>query len=330
MKKNEDVEYGRLLGRAEAEEKGREAGALAPVPKDLQVYAGSLPYQRDRVIEEIRFLLQHELAAKYEIGKRLILIKEMEEIRHGGDRKSEDAKSKRDNRTLIDVLEEHLPGLAPRRAHEYMLFARKATQKFKDWAEGGKNWTKALALLDTFDEKELKAFEDGESVRGVDMDEVDVLTVAELRERLRRRDKRAERLEAELEKKTEELDRLQKGFKPTEEQFHVMLEGYKVHFDRLLMDIEPEAMWDKLGATREVKEGKKEKPTIRMKAHYIEFIGYLKKCIMAAAGGAEEMYGTPDMFPENVWRPGEGAEIVKAFRENGLKKLEEKKTGATK
>lgn len=327
MKKNEDVEYGKLIGRAEVEEKVAEGMEIHLVPKEFEAYSDGQTYSRDRAFEKVVFFLKHEIASKYEVGKVLLLIKEMEGIRRGGDRKSAQEKSKCDERTLIfeALLTRYIPSLSPRRAYEYILFAQKATPKFREWVEGGKNWKKALALLDIVDAEGIKALESGDPVSGMTLDDVDKMTFTELKANLRKARQKIARGEEQNAKKTEEVARLQKNFKPTEEQFHIMLEGCKMHFDRLLSDIEPEAMWEKLGNTTEVREGKKEKPTVRMKAHYLEVIGYLKKCILAANGGAEEMFGTPDMFPENVWRPGEGAKVVDEVRERELKKLEEKK-----
>jgi len=53
---------------------------LAEREKALKPYADNLPYNRDRVIEETKFLMRHEVIAKYEIGKRLILLREQEGV----------------------------------------------------------------------------------------------------------------------------------------------------------------------------------------------------------------------------------------------------------
>lgn len=317
-KNHDDYEMGKAVGKAEAEEKAHQGLEVSIVPKELQPYANNLPYSRDRLIEELRFLFQHEVAAKFEIGKRLILLKGMEGLRQGGDRKSENRESKSELRILIpgegvrfsDILREHFPGLSKQRAYEYILFAQKGTKKFREWAEGGKNWGKALALLDTFDEKEIKALEDGDEVQGMLFDDICTMTVTELREELRRMRKKDTRGKEQYAELQDEVRRLQKRHKPTEEQFHVEMEGFRLSFDNLMDRVEPEVM-------EMLKE--ENKPTTKMIAHYLEILGYMKKRILGALGDAENNYGTAEMIPENVWRPGMGAEVVDMMRKKAVK-----------
>ncbi len=298
-KLDEEYEMGKAMGKAEAAEEAHLGREVMIVPKELQPYSNELPYSRDRILEELRFLFQHEVAAKYEIGKRLFLLKEMEGIRRGGDQ------SALKRTSLSDILDEHFPGLSPRRAFEYILFAQKATRKFKEWAEGGKNWKKALALLDTFDEKEIKALEAGEPVQGVLFDELDTLTLIELKERLRKKEAQIASGKEQHAKQSKEIERLQKGYRPTEEQFHVEMEGFRLHFDQLMDRVDPEIM-EKLR--------RDSNPTVRMKANYLEILNYMKLRVLGAYGVAEDTFGTADMFPENVWRPGEGVEVVEQMR----------------
>lgn len=306
-KLDEEYEIGKAMGKAEAAEEAHQGREVSIVPRELEQYANSLPYSRDRILEELRFLFQHEVAAKYEIGKRLFLLKEMEGIRRGGDQ------SALKRTSFNDIIGEHFPGLSPRRAYEYILFAQKATKKFKEWAEGGKNWKKALALMETFEEKEIKALEDGEPVQGVLFDELDTLTVAELKERLKKQSAQIEKGKEQVAKQAKEIERFQKGYRPTEEQFHVQMEGFRLSFDQLMNRVDPEIM--------EIMEvlKKESRPTVRMIAHYLEILDYMKKRILGAYGVAEDTFGTADMFPENVWRPGEGLEAVDAMRKRSKK-----------
>ncbi len=137
----------------------------------LTPYSDNLPYDKNRLIEETKFLLRHEFIAKYEAGKRLVLLKENESCPNFG-----------------QLLEEHFPGLSRQRAYEYMLFARKISSlpNLRGFADGKKNWTKALALLESCDEDELAALEAGDSVVGMTLDEADTMTLAELKKALRK------------------------------------------------------------------------------------------------------------------------------------------------
>ncbi len=307
-KLKEEFEMGKALGRIEAEDKMEEGRGLALVPKELQSFnTGNLPYSRDRIIEELKFFFQHEVAAKFEIGKRLFLLKEMEGIRHGNNQHRKGVR-------LADILGEHFPCLSKQRAYEYILFAQKATKKFKEWAEGGKNWKKALALLDTFDEKELKALEDGEPVQGMLFDEIDAMTVTELKDKLRGERKKNERGKEQLEKMEEEVKHRER-FNPDENVFILQMEGARLTFDQLLKRIDPESEKVREFFRDEDENGreKKHKPTIKMRACYLEVLGYMKKMTTAFAGMSEDMYGTAEMLPENVYNPAMAREAAEAL-----------------
>lgn len=178
---------------------------LAQRDKALKPYADNLPYDRDRVITETKFLMRHEVIAKYEIGKRLILLREQEGVR-----------------TCGQILEEHFPGMSRQRAYEYMLFARKVANlpKVRDFAEGNGNWKKCLALLESFDEEELAALEAGESVAGKTLDDVDKMSFRELKAAMRKGEEKINKIKTdsamtifELEDKNRELEDENKSFK---------------------------------------------------------------------------------------------------------------------
>ncbi len=163
--------------------------------KALAPYSDNLPYDRNRIIEETKFLLKHEIVSKYEIGKRLILLQEREI-----------------GKTFSHILEEHFPGLSYRYAHKYMLFTRKiaALPKLKEFAEGGNNWTKALALIESFDEEELAALEAGGSIADMTLDAIDKMSYRELKIALRNNKTHIKHLEGsneELETENVQLNR---------------------------------------------------------------------------------------------------------------------------
>lgn len=324
----EEFAMGKAIGKAEAEEKAAEGKEIALVPKELAAYADNLPYSLDRISEEVKFFLKHEISAKFEVGKRLILIREMEGIRRGGDHTSAEAKAKR-ARAHFDfegLIQERF-GLPKRRAYEYMLFAQKATVKFKEWGEGGKNWKKAIALLSFCDAAEIKAIESGEPVSGMTLDDIDAMTFTEVRDNLRRARAREERGKEQLTTRDKLIEQLKRGYIPSaeEEDFQKKMDALIVGFMGYYIKIDPEQMTELMAyddadadireledkgtaeARAQAKELEKKlppKPTKAMLAAYFTALRYMKQMICSANIGAEERYGTADMFPENVYRPG--------------------------
>lgn len=128
--------------------------------------------------------------------------------------------------------------------------------------------------------------------------------------------KNNEKLHQSLERLERREERLDKNPNALEEEFIVQLQGFRVVFDRALERVDPETEAVREIFREEDKDGKekKHKPTMKMRACYLETLGYMKKMTTAFYGMAEELVGTAEMFPENVWRPGEGAEIVDAMR----------------
>lgn len=169
----------------------KDIGKNPELEKALKPYSDNLPYDLNRVIDETIFLLKHEIRAKFEIGKRLFLLKEKETCPKFG-----------------QVLENYFPGLSRQRAYEYMLFSQKIINlpKLQEFADGKKNWTKALALLESFDEDELKALDSGESIAGHTLDQFDTMTLKELKTALRKEKKKHEKETAALKGDIEHLE----------------------------------------------------------------------------------------------------------------------------
>ncbi len=141
-----------------------QAGLLVP-------FSDGMPYNRERVIQEAKFCLQVEIAARFEVGRRLLLLKENE-----------------DWATLPNILQEHFSGLSRRSFARYVLFAKKAADlpKFRAWAEGKDNWSKALALLEEASEADLAEFEAEGALLGLPKDKLDRLSVRELKDYIRK------------------------------------------------------------------------------------------------------------------------------------------------
>nr|VFK16230.1 MAG: hypothetical protein BECKLFY1418C_GA0070996_10227 [Candidatus Kentron sp. LFY] len=139
--------------------------------------------------DEIRFYQKRTVEACIELGKRLLILKELTPHGEFGKR--------------VELL-----GVSPQMARKFMgstlkFSKRSSTSVLK--AAGSQ--TKLLELL-VLDDDEVEALEKGESVRGVTLDEVDTMSASELRHALR--DSRAD-LEARgrlLSERNEEVDRL--------------------------------------------------------------------------------------------------------------------------
>lgn len=142
----------------------------------LAQYGDGLPYERLRYVDKCRYHMARSAEEALEVGRCLIVMKECEG--HG------------DWLPLLDDI-----GLGLRTAQKMM----QATVRFSNASstthllEAAKSKTKLLELM-VLDDEELAQLNDGESVRGLQLDDVERMSVSELRRALRqtRADKEAE------------------------------------------------------------------------------------------------------------------------------------------
>jgi len=136
----------------------------------LEVLAEGLPYDRERTIENIKAGFRQGLLALYEVGRNLIILQQNE------------------GELFYQIIEEHFPGLHIRTAYRYMLFARKAAKlpNFKAFCEARGGWSKGLTLLCEAQEGELEELEETGSFRGYSLDDIDRMSVRQLKRALRR------------------------------------------------------------------------------------------------------------------------------------------------
>ena len=170
------------------------ANALAAHSAEIaQQFGDGLPYDRDRVVNEARFLLAQSAEAMLEAGKRLVLIKENEP--HG---------------EFTAIVEERL-GLAPQVARRMMQAAVKFLGPELDGVKRsalsvlGK--TKLYELM-VLDDEVLDELAEGGTVVGMVKDDIDRMTSRELRATLRETRENAEaqgRLLADKNTKIDEL-----------------------------------------------------------------------------------------------------------------------------
>ncbi|TSA12117.1 MAG: hypothetical protein D4R73_02735 [Deltaproteobacteria bacterium] len=151
-----------------------QAGLLVP-------FSGGMPYDEGRIIQETRFLLEVEVAAKFEIGKRLILLKENNDVG-----------------TFRQRLED-LGDMDRRTAWEYMIFAEMAagSPAFLSWAEMKNHWRKAITMIRAARERAVEEFEKEGTFLGLPKDKLDRMSVRELKDFIKKQQKEYAR---ELEK----------------------------------------------------------------------------------------------------------------------------------
>ncbi len=152
-------------------------------------FSDNLPYDKVRIENEARFFLTESAGALLEAGKRLILLKEHEV--HG---------------EFIAALERI--GIAPRAAQKMMQAALKFSSKPQIAALGR---SKLLELM-AEDDETLEALEEGGTIAGLAIDELDRMSVRELKDALHKaRDKNQhdaevhEKLIAQKDRKINEL-----------------------------------------------------------------------------------------------------------------------------
>jgi hypothetical protein len=139
-----------------------------------RLYSDGMPYEIDRIENEIRFYQDQAGQSLIEMGKRFIRIKAHED--YG-----------RFMRAIENV------GMTDRSVRYAMVAARKFSDR-KSISDLGSTKMIALSVLD---DDSIQTLEDGGEIKGVTLDDVERMTTRELREALRKeRDKR---------KKTEEV-----------------------------------------------------------------------------------------------------------------------------
>lgn len=172
--------------------------ALAEARENAIALAKQLSYEGSLTVggleEEIKFFQRRSVEAVLETGKRLLLLKEV--AGHGGFGQS------------LESL-----GMSHQMANKFMA----ATMKFSNSSSTsilsmpGMSQTKLLELL-VLDDGEIEALNGGDEVRGIQLDDVDCMSVSELRRALRKEkaDKEAEvaKVKAEVSGQLAAKDRL--------------------------------------------------------------------------------------------------------------------------
>jgi molybdopterin converting factor small subunit len=147
---------------------------------------------------EIRFYQRRTIEDCLELGKRLLILKEL--TLHGG---------------FSQRLE--LLGISDRMAQKFMAATFKfANTNSSSLLRAAGNQTKMLELV-VLDDGEIEALERGESVRGVKLDDIDTMSSSELKKALRDARADAEAKDQVLAEKNQKLDELDKKLRKRKE-----------------------------------------------------------------------------------------------------------------
>lgn len=138
-----------------------------------QTYGDNLPYQRDRLVNEVRFYMAQSAEAMLQMGKRLIVLKENE--LHG---------------EFLNIIELDL-GINRRTAQRMMQTTIKILNIDSPKATSLTllSPTKLFDLV-TLDDEELGALVEGGTVAGLTLDEIDAMSTRELKAALKKAMKR--------------------------------------------------------------------------------------------------------------------------------------------
>ena len=207
-------------------ENSREIVAVDKLQADIEtverLYSDGMPYELDRIENEIRFYQEQAGTSLLEMGKRFIRIKAHED--HG-----------RFMRAVENV------GMSERAVRYAMAAARKFSNR-QSIADLGNTKMMALSVLD---DEDIQTLEKGGDVNGVTLDAIDRMTSRELRDALRgERDKRKKEKNTQedaIAKKEEKINELEQKLRyqdpPTQEQLAaVALEPLKKKlFEQVLL-----------------------------------------------------------------------------------------------
>ncbi|ECG4927105.1 TPA: DUF3102 domain-containing protein [Escherichia coli] len=135
----------------------------------MQQFGDGLPYERDRIVHEARFYMAQSAEAMLEAGKRLIILKENEP--HGDFINIVESELSMSKRTAQVMMQASIKYLSPQLESKAQTFALLGKAK--------------LFELMTEDDENLAELADGGTVAGLTLDDVDRMSVRELRQALR-------------------------------------------------------------------------------------------------------------------------------------------------
>lgn len=155
------------------------------------------PYERSRVVNEARFYMGQSAEAMLELGKRLIQLKENEP--HG---------------EFVEILTERL-GIQPRSAQRMMAAAAKYLSPALEAKATTLSYLRKAKLFELMDEadEEIAELADGGTLAGHSLDEIQAMSVRELRAALAEARKKLTVKERQLEDKGKKINQLDEALR---------------------------------------------------------------------------------------------------------------------
>jgi hypothetical protein len=143
--------------------------------KELKEFSGGLPYDQARVIERTQDGLMQGVQGFYMAGLGMILLHKNEPY------------------TYRVILDQYFPGIGIKAAGKYMRFARAASilPNFKQFCLASGGYSKGLTMLESCSGEEMDGFEETGELRGFTQDQVDKMSVRQLKQALRRAKEKA-------------------------------------------------------------------------------------------------------------------------------------------
>jgi len=188
-----------------------------------RIYSDEMPYERDRIENEIKFYMAQTVQALFESGKRLLRIKAHETQ---GD-------------FMVSIERIGIP-------HRTANYAMAAVLKFGSNSPALANLgSTKLKMLTVFEDDDVSKYVDGGPLGNIPHDDVETMTTRELQEAIREERKKSERasgvFEKKLQQKNDQITKLEmenaNRQPPTKEQLAgVELDGHMKPFNVQLQD----------------------------------------------------------------------------------------------
>ncbi len=214
--------------------------------KLIEPYTDGLPYNRDRIIGEAKKHLYQSFTSAIECGRYLIWLQEEEGVQ-----------------TLGLILNQHFAHVSRATAFNFMRLARVSVEHPKLQHLAEKQRSKAIALLEILDEKDLQEYEETDSIAGMTLDEVEKMPARQLKDELRAYTKKIEKGTLQLREAEDKIKALQgqvedlknpKLFNSKEEELLAVVTDLGNRFELLMLDIQVKTGYSKESTPDSIKK----------------------------------------------------------------------------
>lgn len=174
--------------------------AARALEKELKEFSGGLAYDQARVIERTQDGFRLGAHGFYQAGLGLILLERHTTI-------VETSPHIVETNTFEQILDQYFPGVSVSGAYRYMKFSRAMSNHpvFKQFIYERGGYSKALTMIEACTTEEISDFEETGQLRGFTQDQIDKMTVRQMKRALRQaKEKQAEAVKKATGKLTEE------------------------------------------------------------------------------------------------------------------------------